>query len=52
MKSEKTIAILYSDILEDLYLQYDNMDIALLKYLNLFNYEIIKKEEARNGEQI
>lgn len=35
------------DILEDLYLQYGDMEIAMKKYLKLFNLEIIKKEEKK-----
>ena len=31
------------DILEDLYLQYEDMEIALQKYLELFNLEIVTK---------
>lgn len=31
------------DILEDLYLQYGDMKIAMLKYLDLYGYEIRKK---------
>ena len=31
------------DILEDLYLQYENMEVAMEKYLKLFNLEITKK---------
>lgn len=31
------------DILEDLYLQYEDMELALEKYLELFGYEIISK---------
>lgn len=36
-----------TDILEDLYLQYEDMEIALEKYLKLFNLKIIdnSKEE-------
>jgi len=32
------------DILEDLYLQYGDMKIAMLKYLDLYGYEIRKKD--------
>lgn len=32
------------DILEDLYLQYEDMEIAIQKYLELFNLEIVSKQ--------
>lgn len=42
---ENELKYKHIDILEDLYLQYENMEVALEKYLKLFNYEIIEKEK-------
>lgn len=35
--------IKHFNILEDLYLQYENMEIALKKYCELFGYEVKSK---------
>ena len=38
---ERMKDIKHADILEDLYLQYEDMEIALERYLEIFNLKIV-----------
>lgn len=40
------------DILEDLYLQYNDMEVAMEKWLNLYQLKIVRKYEYTSMENL